>query len=325
MSTPINAILSGTFTTPGTLVPVNISLPSGATEIKIRNETDYTAHAAAIIEASGWASSLANSAEVKTGSGANPNVITVTDLLTGGFTFINDSASVGLGPLVANITAITNANPAVVSTITPAPLGSVVRVYNTTGMLQIGGWDFTVTAVGVGATMTFGYLDALAANGFAAAATGGSFRVVPFDPRYYPVNRRITLITQAASAVITMSVTHGFTVGQKVRIVVPPAYGMIEMNNQLVTITAINTATNTITVNIDSTGFTAFSFPSSAAAALGVLVPEVVPVGEAATAPYQNLLDDRTRNVSFNGVIIDPAILVASKTYSWIAKKGISI
>jgi hypothetical protein len=82
---------------------------------------------------------------------------------------------------------------------------------------------------------------------------------------------------------------------------------MVEMNGLLGTITAVTTSAtvNSITVNIDSSGFTAFAFPTSAVAALGIGVPEVTPVGEAAASPYQNLLDDATRNVSITGVSID--------------------
>jgi hypothetical protein len=101
------------------------------------------------------------------------------------------------------------------------------------------------------------------------------------------------------------------------------------MNNLLGVITAINTTTNTITVNIDSSGFTAFAFPTSAIAALGVSFALVVPVGEAAinssSQPFGNLLDDATRNISFNGVIIGTAVQSASKLYQWVAERGITI
>ena len=341
MSSPINAILTGTFTTGATLAPVLISLPSGATEIKIRNETDYTAHAATIIEAEGQASSTANTARVSTGSGANPNVLTDTILLTGGFTFVSDTAGQSPGPAIA-ITGINQINHPLALSATTGAVGDVVRVYGTTGMLQIAGMDFSVTAVNAGVSQTLGYLDA---SGFAAPATAGFYRRLPYQgtsvtnpgtaaaPRYYPRDRYITNITQANPAVVTMSVAHDFQVGEKVRILVPPEFGMVEMNGLLGTITAVahSATVNSITLDIDSSGFTAWgwnqvpSTPSSARAALGINFAQVVPVGEAATQPYANLLDDATRNVSINGVIIDPAILVASKTYTWIAKKGLSI
>jgi len=339
MSSPINAILTGTFTTGATLAPVLISLPSGATEFKIRNETDYTAHAATIIEASGQASSTVNTARVSTGSGANPNVLTDTILLTGGFTFVSDTAGQNPGPAIA-ITGINQINHPLALSATTGGIGDVIRVYGTTGMLQIAGMDFSVTAVNAGVSQTLGFLDA---SGFAAPATAGFYRKLPYQgtsvtnpgiaasPRYYPRVRYITGITQANPAVVTMSVAHDFQVGEKVRIIVPPEFGMTEINNYLATITAIahSATVNTITLDIDSTAFTAFAFPTSALAATGIRFAQVVPVGEAAintvALPVANSLDDATRNASINGVIIDTSVLVASKTYSWIAKKGLSI
>jgi hypothetical protein len=56
---------------------------------------------------------------------------------------------------------------------------------------------------------------------------------------------------------------------------------MTQINGLQGEITAVNTANNTITVNIDSSGFTAFSFPTSAAAAAGIDFPLVIPFGDA--------------------------------------------
>jgi hypothetical protein len=339
MSTPINAMLNGTFTSDANRTPVFISLPSGATEIKIRNETDYTAHAASIIEASGQASSTANTAVVYTGSGANPNVITTTNLLTGGFTFVSDSAGQSPGPAIA-ISGINQLNHPLALSATTGAIGDVVRVYGTTGMLQIAGMDFSVTAVNGGVSQTLGFLDS---SGFSAPATAGFYRKLPYAgisvtnptvsvaPRFYPRARYITGITAANPAVVTMSVAHNFQVGEKVRIIVPPEFGMVEMNNLLGTVTAVahSATVNSITLDIDASAFTAFAFPTSALAALGIKFAQVVPVGEAAVntiaLPVGNSLDDATRNASINGVIVDTSVLVASKTYSWIAKKGITI
>jgi hypothetical protein len=319
-------MLNGTFSTGATLAPVNISLPSGYDYFQFWNITDWgsTAGDTRIMGAESWSYMPAGYAltHPKTNGAATlgPQGI----ITTGGLTFLADSGNQTPGAAVTNITSITAVNHAVAATITPAAVGSIVRVYNSVNMYQIAGWDFTITAVTPTTNMTLGYLDA---SGFAAPGTTASFRVIPFDARFYPRNRRITSITQATSAVITMSVVHGFTVGQQVRMTVPAGWGMVEMNGLLGTITAVTTSAtvNSITVNIDSSGFTAFAFPTSAVAALGIGVPEVTPVGEAAASPYQNLLDDATRNVSITGVSIDPTVLIASKTYGWIARKGMTI
>jgi len=324
MTSPLHAQLSGTFTTPATLVPVYISLPAGYDKIEIINQTDYLAHAATAIKSVGYASAPAGSAYVSTGSGANPNVMTDTILLTAGFTFLADSGDQTPGPAVVNAAGITAATPAVASTTTPLAIGDIARVYNSTGMLQISGMDFTVTAIAAGVSQTYGFLPAV---GFAAPATAHTFRKIPFDARFYPRRRFVTAISAATSAVIQLSVLHDFVVGEQVRISVPAAFGMTQMDGQLATITAvtntIGTGTNSITVNVDSSAFTAFAFPTTAIAGTGITFAQVVPVGESVS--YQSSFDDATLNKAITGVKIDTGALVASKVYSWIATKGTSI
>ena len=242
---------------------------------------------------------------------------------TGGFTFIADSAALPLGAAVA-ITAITAANPPVASSATTGSIGDIVRVYGTTGMLQIAGMDFTVTAVAAGVSQSFGYL--VAAAGFGAAATAGFYRKLPNDDgRFYPRNRYITAITVGNPTIIQLSVTHKFLVGERVRINIPTGWGMPQINGMDATITAINTVTNTISVNIDSTLFTAFAFPTSAVAATGISFPQVIPFGETAASPWGALFDDSRLNDSFTGVKIDTTVLTASCNYSYRAYKGLPI
>ncbi len=329
MSSPINAILTGTYTTAATPAAINLSIPSAYTKITVYNITDMGSTAANtnVMQAYGTSSMAAGSGVViaKTNGAATLGTQTTLAANAGGFTFVTDSASTGLGAALT-MTSTTNASPPVVSLASTAGLSTndVVRYQNSAGQLNISGMDFTIGSVI--ANTSFSLLFMGAPGG---AGTGGTVQRVPFDPRFYPPTRFITAISQAASAVITLSVTHQYTVGQQVRIIVPTAFGMTQMNNQLVTITAINTTTNTITVNVDSTAFTAFAFPTSAAAALGVSFAIVVPVGEAAVnsvaQPFGNLLDDATRNTSFNGVIIGTAVQTGSKLYQWVAERGISL
>jgi hypothetical protein len=320
MSTPVHAMLTGTFTSDG--LARQLSLPSGYDSFELINISDIGDAGATtqVMRAKGYSSLPAGSAYLNLKTNGAATLAIESMITTAGFTFLSDSGIQTPGAAVA-VTAITNANPAVVSSASAAVVGDIVRVYGTTGMLQVAGWDFTVTAVNPGVTQSLGYLNAA---GFLAPATAGFIRVIPFNPRYYPRSRQITAITQAASAVITLSVTHGYTVGQAVRIIVPAGWGMTQMNGLLGTITAINTATNTITVNINSTAFTAFAFPTSALAS-NFSVPQVIPVGEAATSPYEKLLDDATDNVSTSGVIIGTGVQTTGVLYQWIARRGQSI
>lgn len=346
MSSPINAMLNGTFTTNATPSAVTLSLPSGANEIELINLTDWHSAAANThtVVAQGRSFLPAGSAILqKKDGGANINLINtmttvVQETARAGFTFFDDSGIATMGAAVA-ITAITNASPPVASSASTAIVGDVVRIYGTTGQLQYGGMDFSVTAVNPGVTQTLGWTF-LNTAGY-AQASAGFMRVLPFsnvpaasgsiapDPRFYPRNRYITSITAANTAVVTMSVAHSYHVGEKVRLIVPAEFGMVEMNGLLATITAVNYTTNTITLDVNSVGFTPFAFPLSATAAAGINFAQVVPVGEAAVntilLPVGNLLDDRTRNTSIRGVVIGTACLEASCTYGWIAKKGLTI
>ena len=344
MSSPINAMYNGTFSTDAAPSTVVLNLPAAATEIEITDDTGYIAHSAAVTRASGR-SFLPGCADVWTGSGASPNVMTLTQKVAAGFTFFDDSGLVANGAAVTTAAGITNAAPMVVTSGTLPAVGSVVRLYNTTAALQYAGMDFTVTVSGAG-TFTLGYMDTapgsaatantyrtLALSGGVSSAVGVPTLIAP-NPRFYPRNRYVTAITAAANAVVSLSVSHNYQVGEKVRMIVPPEFGMTQMNGLLGTIVAVSygtvaAGTNTITLDIDSTGFTAFAFPTSAIAAGGINFAQCIPVGEAAVntiaLPVGNRLDDRTRNTSIKGVVIDSSLLVASHAYSWIAKKGLTI
>ena len=330
MSSPIHAQLTGTFTSDG--ATKNISLPSGYTSFNMINITDLGSTAANtnVMRAQGTSSMPAGYGLYNPKTSGAATLALEVSTATGGFTFVSDSATRLNGAAVATSgTDINRANPAVVSTGTTTNLVdtvSVVRMINNTGMLQVSGMDFTVGTIVASTSFQLKYLDN---TGFAADSTAGFYRIVNADPRYYPRARYVTAITQAASAVITLSVTHGYTVGQAVRVYVSSAFGMTEINGLLGNITAINTTTNTITVDIDSSGFTAFAFPTSAIAAGGVTFAQVVPVGEAAinttSQPYGNLLDDSTHNVSFTGISVGTTVQTTGKVYQWFAEKATSI
>jgi hypothetical protein len=241
---------------------------------------------------------------------------------TNGFTFLSDSGLQTPEAALA-VTSATNAAPPVLTMTTSTgniQNGDIVRYYNAAGQLNVAGMDFTVDNVVLNTSMELIYM--VAPGG---AGTGGSVRRIPFDARYYPVNRYITSISLATSAVIVLSVTHGFTAGQAVRIIVPDEFGMTQMDGLLGNITAINTTTNSITVDIDSSAFTAFAFPTSAVAATGVNFAQVVPVGETANATYANNLDDSTRNQSITGVTVGTSMQTTGVEYQWIASKGQAI
>lgn len=294
-------IQSGTFTSAGTAV-----------ELQIRSDLDwmevdnYTQMATTQATGRGvmfrWQRGMAAGTGIEITKTNSTNALNGEVMTTGGFTLLDTSVQTP-GNLTSTITAISNAAIPVVTNSGTNGLsaGDVVRIINVTGAQQLGGMDFTV-GLNTLSTTTFS-LDYMAQI---VAGTSGSWRKINFDPQFYPRRRFITAITAASSAVITMSVTHGLTAGQAVRINVPAAYGMTEIDGLIGNITAVNTSTNTITVDIDSSAFTAFAFPLTAA--VPFTQATVVPVGETANGTYANTLDDATDNQSFIGMRLGAGI-----------------
>lgn len=299
MST-LTLLASGSYTSDA--AARTITLPSQVDYFKVTNRSLWGTNPAAVVQSFWYRGYAAGQAKTFTESGAG--VLSATLVAAGGQGFTEvDQTSLAPGALVATGTAISQANPAVVSDATSPAVNDIVRIMNTTGMLQIAGMDFTVTAVTGGVNFTFGYLNSA---GFAAAATNADYRIIP-AARYQPARRFITGITAAASAVITLSVTHNYTVGDIVTVRVPTGWGMIEIDGLQGEVTAVSTANNTITVDIDSSAFTAFAFPTSAIAAAGINFPEVTPVGEIATQ-----LDQPTDNQSLFGIRLGTTVVGAN-------------
>lgn len=245
-----------------------------------------------------------------------------------GFTLLDTSLQAP-GALQATITAISTASiPVVTNSGTNGLLpGSVVRLINVTNGVQFGGLDFTV-GLNTLTTTTFS-LDY--APQISVAGTTGSFRQINFDPIFYPRRRYITNITQATQAVVTLSVTHGYAIGQEVRMVVPALNAMVEMNGLQGSIVAINTTNNTITLDINSSAFTAFVFPTSANVGAGYTPAQVVPIGENTATALSNgvdILTDATLNESFIGILLTGGASCAGGASNdqmmWVAGKSFS-
>jgi len=270
-----------------------------------------------------WQRGMADAAGIMYTKQDSANALDLEVITAGGFTLL-DTSDKTLGALNATGSGVTAASPAVVSATSTAGLaaGDVVRMYNVAGMQQIAGMDFTLGTVTTNTSFQLVHLDA---SGFAAAGTTCSFRKVPFQPMFYPRARYITKVTKAASAVITLSVTHGYNVDDVVKFVVPSEFGMVELDGVQGKVTAISTANNTITVNVDSTAFTTFAFPTSAIAAAGVTFAQVIPVGSEGT----NSVEAATDNVDYIGMSLgagaDAPAGSSSDVIYWRAGKSLIV
>jgi hypothetical protein len=329
-------------------------ISTGASQIlQIRSDVDYmwvynltvgaASQTTAVAAKFYWQRGFPTGAMWRTMKSNAANAANLEQYVTaGGFTLINNTINTP-GPSVA-LTAISGAaTPPVVSTGSTANLanGSVVRIFNTVGAQQLGGLDFTIGGLVANTSFTLAYMSAI------VAGTTGTYRIIPYDPYFYPPTRVIANITPGPSAspalassvsVVTLTVTHNFTVGQVIRFVIPTvtplAYGTTQLNGVAATIVAINQPdangfTNTITVNVDTTAFGAFAWPLTADP---VHTPaQVVPVGEnsaQAILSGSNFIGDSEVNLGYLGILLtggapSPAGLSGDVIY-WVAGKSFS-
>lgn len=232
------------------------------------------------------------------------------------------------------ISGLTAANPGVatVGSTTGMSTGNIVRLSNLNGAGQtiLNGIDFSV-AVLSGTTFSLRYTNTTSST----PSTAGDFRVIK-PGLFYPKARTIVNITSANPAVITLSVEHGYQVGQAVRLEFPGnsnwgSFSSLASDpNRAYTITAIDTTNNTITIDANTTGFGTFRTiwqaitpPYSPA--------QVVPIGEnTATAlaqvPPVNILSDATVNQGFLGMTLASGALmpagIAADSVFWRAIKA---
>lgn len=311
MPTAEHNVIYGTYTSDGN--PRNLDLGFVPHEFHLWNETQQNSVANPGVVKEAWylhGQAIGTAYSIVNTAGA------ATDQLTfqaaAGFETYSGIEEVLEAPIVG--TAITNANPAVITM--PAhnyQIGDVVRLYTTTAMLQVAGLDFVVTAIAAGATYTIGSLNAA---GFGAAATAVTSRRVRIPRAYAPKKCIILNCTAANPGVITTNVNHGYATGDRVRLRVPAISGMVQLNDRIVTVTAL-TAT-TFSIGIDTTAFTAFAWPTSAQAAAGCERPQVVPVGELGQA-----LTDAMNNASFQGISIGATVVGANAdVIRWRAIRG---
>lgn len=260
----------------------------------------------------------------KSGGADTLNLLNLASPL--GFSLLDTSAN----PVNAAIavTASSNATQPVVNTGNTAGLeaGDVVRLVNVAGVPNLGGIDFQIDTVV--ANVSFRIANALA-NVPGAVGGAGFYRKIDFDPIYYPRRRFIVNVTQATNAVITTSVDHGFTVGQEIRFSIPADFAMVELDGLAGTITAVTAST--FTVDIDTSGFTAFAYPTAAgftSATFAQAVPFGEDVGQARTSNVDEL-GDATDNVAIIGMSLaggaDSPGGASSDVMYWVAGKSFSV
>ncbi len=327
------------FASVGTANPQVILVPSGADWVKVYNFTRAGANgtnAAYFLGTNNafvgtefyWQRGMApGTAFVKYKSNA-ASTLNQDTLVTGGFTIYDPSAQTPgsqprLGPAVAT-TASTNVTRPVVSTgdTTGISVGTVVRMSNT-AQTDVNGIDMVVGAVTLNTSFTL--LTATNALATAPGAIGGAgfYRIVRYDEKFYPDHRYITNITQATNAQVSTSIEHSLTAGQAIRFNIPAASGMTQLNgtpsnnyfpqgtSNYATVVTVVDAYN-FTINVDTTGYSAFTWPTIAQQPTGF--PILIPVGQntaatlLSTQPQVPLYQGQQVFNSNSGILADSTV-----------------
>lgn len=98
----------------------------------------------------------------------------------------------------------------------------------------------------------------------------------PIMPQYYqPSVFTVVGIVLGASTLVTTSVNHNYVIGQLCRLLIPSAYGTVQLDEQEGIVNSIPAA-NQVVLNINSTGFNLFN-PSPVQ---GPTPPQIVAVGD---------------------------------------------
>lgn len=325
----------GSFTQGATATNQVVAIPSGVDWIATYNKTAIDAGTASTGTKFFWQRGMPAGYAIEYQTNAGGNATFVKSVTTGGFTLYDPSGQTpGALALYGNsvaATGISNATKPVVTTGTTTGLvadSSIVRLSIQSGDTAIAsalmGMDLSVDAVSAGVSFTVP-TDALA-NTLGITTGTLHYRTVNYSPLFYP-RRFITInITKATNGIVTTNIPHGYQVGQLVRFSIPAVSGMVQLDQQTATVLTVP-STTTFTINIDTSAYTTFTFPTVAQQPSNF--PQVVPVGEdtaQALLSVVDILTDATVNTGFIGMVLpsgaDSPGGQANDTVFWIAGKS---
>lgn len=166
-------------------------------------------------------------------------------------------------------------------------VGDTIRLINLTGALEVSGPFFTVTAVSANTSITLGYAASAVTAGLVIGNGTTGFYQKVIRNSFYPYTLEVAYITQATQAVVYFFEPNPYTLGELVDFNIPVQYGMRDGTglgglNGLTAkegsgpfssnpagaarvIAVTNSATvSSITIDYDTSGFTAFQYPTSA-------------------------------------------------------------
>lgn len=319
-----------------------IQIPSGVDWIKVYNYTKAGAAGLNTVYFNGtnnafagvefyWQRGMAAGTGMVKYKANTTSVLNQDTLVSGGFTLYDPSGqTAGALPIVSApvaTTASTNATRPVVSTGSTAGLsiGSVVRL-SQTAQTDVNGIDMVVGTIVNNTSFTLLTASNPLATAPGAIGGAGFYSIINSDPLFYPRRRFVVNITQASNARVSTSVAHGMTPGQAVRFDIPDVSGMTQLNpspfNNYLPCTVLTVIDDyNFTINVDTTAFTAFTWPTIAqqpssfptmtpfgedtASALSINAAQVPTVGgQQIFNTNTGILADSTVNTGFLGMIL---------------------
>lgn len=294
--TEYSRMAKGSYTaTTGT--PKVVNLPFQPNLVKLTNYTALATPTNHGIPYGYWDSAM--------GQGiAAVSIFNATPVLTGGVVTTNGISTFSAGLSLQygarkQIIGATAANPIVFNvTAHGYAVGDVVEFQGlyqsaTTGMPQISGMPFVISAVGdadhfsVVWPGTGGNYTALSGS-----PTGAFVKKVLYPFLYAPGVSFIEAITTGTTTTVVTTTPHNLVVGSEVAFRIPSTWGTTELNS-LPNVTVpgspkygyVVSVTNstTVVVSIDSTGYTAFVTNQTVASVPGLSFPQILAVGDVNT------------------------------------------
>jgi len=302
---------SGSFISTGAAQYVN--LPFQPNQVWMWNYTSFATPAQHGIPRAYWNALMGQGFATVDLFNATP-VLTTGVITTGGISTFAAGLSLQFGAS-QQIVGATAANPIVFNvTAHGYAVGDVVVFEGlfqsaTTGMPQISGMTFVISAVGdadhFSVVWPGGGSNYTALSGSPAGAT---VKKVLYPWLYSPGVAYIEAITTGTTTTIVTTAPHNYVVGQEIAFRIPQAWGTTQLNSLpdvLIPgspiygyVTSVTNST-TFVCNINSTGYTAFNTNLTVAQMVGQSFPQVVAVG-----------DVNSGGVAYSGGALYPSPLV---------------
>jgi hypothetical protein len=343
---PFSFIGTGTYTNAASALPTTVALSAKPDYFMVRDITNFGAASTAVGAMESWIYPNTMAAGSYRGLGmisaaAASNYTYGTTGTTNGFTFVDSSnpptfASLACTTINKTTWAVSMANTGSIA------VGDYVRIINPVAMQQAGGIVAQVTAVTANVSITLGYIATAVSAGADFTTNGTAGSILKFyRGLFYPKKLQIMHVTQATQAVVYFAEKNNFTAGELVDFNIPSTYGMQQLSfltknssgpARVLSVTN-STTQSSVTLDYDTTGLTAFAYPTSANS-VGAASPPfcfpagsgIIPASGSATIPQSppgTNLQDAFDNLNQYYMYIGSSVVGAnSAVMQWSAYKA---